>query len=299
MKPLRILGRNIRDALRSVFRNFSLSIASITCIVITLILVAIGLILSVNVNFFINDLESELTILAYVKKDVEDEAISNLTEEIQNMSVVEEVIYSNKEQIKQEMLDEYPEFQSIMDTWTPDTNPLLNRYKIKLKDVDEIKNTANKLKGMEIIDSVTYGEKVVDQMLPIFSIIQKVTIVIVLGLVLVTSFLISNTIKLTIYSRKNEIEIMRLVGTSNMVIKLPFLFEGLILGIVGSILPIVISLYGYIMLYDETGGYVFSNIFKLVKPNPYVFYLALVLFGVGAVVGMFGSYRAVRRYLKV
>lgn len=299
MKPFRILGRNIRDAFRSVFRNFSLSVASITCIIITLVLVAIGLVLSQNVNHFIKDLESELTIVAYVKKDTTEENIKSLTTQIKDISQVTDVIYSTKEDVKKEMLEEYPEFESIMKTWDEESNPLLHRYKIKVKDSSEIKNVAEKIKGMDHVDSVMYGEKIVNQILPIFSVVKNATLIIVIGLILVTSFLISNTIKLTIYSRKHEIEIMRLVGTSNLVIRLPFLFEGLILGVVGSIIPIVVSVYGYIMLYDKADGYIFSNVFSLVKPNPYVFYLALILLAVGVIVGMFGSYRAVRKYLKI
>ena len=299
MKPFRILGRNIRDAFKSVFRNFSLSLASITCIVITLVLVSIGLILSQNVNYFINDLESELTIVAYIKTEIVNEDIASLTSRIKEMDRVTEVVYSTKEEIKNEMIAEYPEFETIMNPWTEESNPLLNRYKIKVMDANDIKGVANKIKDMNMIDSVVYGERIVDQILPVFNVVKNVTVIIVLGLILVTTFLISNTIKLTIYARRNEIEIMRLVGTSNIVIKLPFLFEGLFLGVLGAILPIILSIYGYIMLYDNTNGYIFSNIFRLVKPNPFVFYLAGLLLGVGAVVGMLGSWRAARKYLKI
>ena len=139
----------------------------------------------------------------------------------------------------------------------------------------------------------------VENIVGAFDIISKGTIFIVVALILVTAFLISNTIKLTIFSRKSEIEIMRLVGASNTAIKLPFIFEGFILGILGSIIPIILTIYGYNLLYDKLGGHVFSNIIVLVKPFNFVFYVALILLAVGSVVGMFGSYRAVRKYLKI
>ena len=110
---------------------------------------------------------------------------------------------------------------------------------------------------------------------------------------------LGNTIKLTIFSRRGEIEIMRLVGASNITIKLPFLFEGFIIGVVGSIIPICITIYGYVILYSRMHGKLFSNMIMLIKPYPFVFKISLILLGIGALVGMYGSIKAVRKYLKV
>ena len=136
-------------------------------------------------------------------------------------------------------------------------------------------------------------------MIPLVDIIKQVTIWIIIGLIVVTIFLINNTIKLTIHSRSEEIEIMRLVGTSNTIIRLPFVIEGLFLGIIGSIIPIAVTIWGYIIAFDKLEGHFFSNAIKMVDPFPFTLYASLVLLGIGAVVGMFGSYIAVRRYLKV
>ena len=139
----------------------------------------------------------------------------------------------------------------------------------------------------------------VENLLSTFDIIKKVMIIVVIALVFVTAFLISNTIKITIYSRKNEIDIMRLVGTSNAVIRLPFLFEGLFLGVFGSIIPIIVTIYGYVFLYDKMGGILFTPIISLVKPYNFVFYVSAFLILIGSVVGMWGSIKAVRKYLKI
>ena len=139
----------------------------------------------------------------------------------------------------------------------------------------------------------------VEQLVSVFDVVRKITIAIVFALVLVTAFLIANTIKITIMSRKREIEIMRLVGASNINIKIPFIFEGLLLGMFGSIIPIVIILYGYTALYDHFGGQLFTNFIQLVEPTPFIYYTSLVLLSIGMIVGMFGSYRAVRKYLKI
>ena len=136
-------------------------------------------------------------------------------------------------------------------------------------------------------------------MIPVFDVVEKVTLVIMGGLLFVTILLICNTIKLTIFARRSEIEIMRLVGISNFVIKLPFVIEGLFLGIFGAIIPIVASIWGYTLMYDALEGYLFTNFIKMIEPFPFTIYLSGLLLIVGAVVGMIGSYATVRKYLKI
>ena len=139
----------------------------------------------------------------------------------------------------------------------------------------------------------------VKKLVKAFDVVRKGCIYIVIALILVTAFLISNTIKITIFSRKREIEIMRLVGASNINIKIPFILEGLLLGLLGSIVPVVITIIGYNAVYDHFDGVMFSQFIKLVKPEPFVFYVSLILIGIGMIVGMIGSYRAVKKYLKI
>ena len=132
-----------------------------------------------------------------------------------------------------------------------------------------------------------------------FEVIRNACIVAVVALIVVTAFLIGNTIKITIFSRRQEINIMRLVGTSNIVIKMPFLIEGFVLGVIGAIIPILLTIYGYAFLYDFVGGKLFTDLVILVQPNEIIYSVSLVVLLVGGIVGMFGSTRAVRRYLKI
>ena len=153
-----------------------------------------------------------------------------------------------------------------------DENPLMDSFVLKVNDVKKIKvKQVNILKTINGVDTVKYGEGMVEQVISVFDIVQKIVVVVVIALVVVTSFLISNTIKLTIFSRRNEIEIMRLVGASNITIKLPFLFEGFIIGLIGSIIPVCITIYGYVILYSRMHGKLLSNMIMLIKPYPFVF----------------------------
>ena len=299
MKALRILSRNIRDSFKGVFRNFSLSIASISCITITLIVVAISIILSYNVNNFTDLVEKDVTVVTFLDVDVTEEDRQNILAEIKKLDNIEKIDFQSKVTIANEMMESSEVFKGIMKDWTEEENPLQDTYLVKVKDIEKIGDTAKKIEKIDKVNIVKYGEGMVEQLVSVFDIVKNICIGMVIALIIVTAFLISNTIKITIGSRKREIEIMRLVGASNTNIKIPFIFEGLFLGILGSIIPIILTVYGYSFLYKELDGQLFSSFIKLVETSPFVYYVSGVLVLIGIVVGMFGSVRAVRKHLKV
>ncbi len=299
MKLFRIFGRSIRDAFKSTCRNFSLSFASVVCIAITLIVVAFSLIASYNVENFTTTIEKDVTIVAFLNAKVSPNDINKIEKAIKNNENVESYIFKSKETVKKEMMKESKTFEDIMNTWDEEDNPLQDTFMIKVKEINRINETANQIKAISNVEIVNYGEKMVEQMLSTFHLVEKISLIAMAALIIVTIFLIINTIKLTIFSRKREISIMRLVGASNFSIKNPFVIEGMFLGLIGSIIPVVTVIYGYYALYNQLGGQLFSSIIKLVKPYPFVFIVSLIVTIIGVVVGMLGSYQAVRRYLKI
>ncbi len=299
MKPFRILGRNISDAFKSIFRNFNLSVASLSCITITLVLVGLSIILSYNINNFTREIEKDLTIVIFLKRNSTEENINNVRYFLDGISNVKSVEFESKDEIKAQMQSKSEVFNSIMNEWTDETNPLQDTFLVKVKNVELIGETADVIESLDNVDLVKYGEGMVEELVSIFSNVKKITYIVVAGLVVVTAFLISNTIKVTILNRRRQIEIMRLVGASNMYIKIPFFFEGLFLGLIGSIIPIFMCCYGYIYLYNKFNGILFTDIIKLISPDAILFNIIMVIFVIGISVGAFGSYRAVRRYLKI
>ena len=297
MKAIRVFLRSFREAFKSVFRNFSLSIASVTCTTITLVLVSIAILVSYNVNNVTKKLENELTIVVYLEREATQEQALSLKEQFEKINNVEEVTYKSKDEWKFEMENYSATLNSTLTYLTE--NPLLDSYIVKVKNVKNLRKTADKIREFEIVRTAEYGEGTVDRIVGIFDTVKEITLVIVAALILVTAFLINNTIKLTIFSRRGEIEIMRLVGTSNYAIKLPFIFEGLFLGIIGTIIPVIVTIYGYIIAYSRLDGHLFSKMISLVKPFSFVLYVSLILIIIGAFVGVVGSYKAVRKYLKV
>ena len=300
MKLIRNLNRYFRDAAKSVVRNFSLSLASISCIAITLIVVAISMIISNNVDNASEEIMTSTTVVIWIEKSATPDDIKTLEQQIRKIGNVSSLVFKSKQEFAEDLKNQEDKFAPTINNSTDETNPLMDSYKLKVKDIEIIKDTVNQIKGLDNVNSVDYGQTIVDQVVTVFKAIEKFCIGTVIALVLVTAFLITNTIKIAIYSRKTEIEIMRLVGASNMAIKIPFIIEGMFIGLIGSIIPVLVTIFGYSKLYDYFGGKIFNSSFAtLIEPFPFVFKLSLIIVLLGILVGMYGSGKAVRKHLKV
>ncbi len=306
MKAIRAIRRYFIEAMHGIFRNFSLSLASISCITITLIVVAISLVLSYNVENFSESIRKDVTVVMFLKGDTTSEDEAKIKKELESIENIDAstIEFKSKMDTAKELKEGNDVFATTVDSWTEETNPLLDSYMFKVKDIEIIDKTVDEVKNLSFtknkVNNINYGEDIVHQLVVVFNTVEKICIVAVVALILVTAFLIANTIKLAIYSRKREIEIMRLVGASNISIKIPFIIEGLFIGILGSIFPIFIAAFGYTSLYDFFGGKLFgSGLASLVSPTPFIYYVSGILIVIGIVVGMIGSYQAVKKYLKI
>ena len=261
----------------------------------------VSIVLTFNINNFTKIVEGDVTIVAFLDLDVTDDEIKEIYNKIISLDNVEvkNVKFIDKMAISEDMMKSSDTLKSVMYKYTREDSPIQDTYQIKVTDINLIHKTADEIKEIDKVSLVKYGEGMVEQLVSVFDIVRKVSIGVVIALIVVTAFLITNTIKITIMSRKKEIEIMRLVGASNINIKLPFIFEGLLLGLLGSIVPILVTVYGYTAFYDHFNGQLFTQFIKLLSPVPFIYYISLFLLLIGMVVGMFGSYKAVRKYLKI
>lgn len=299
MKLFRMLGRSFRDAFKSVIRNFSLSLASISCITITLIIVAIAIMASLNINNFTDEIEKDLTIVVFLDRDADANDIKDVKRELDKISNVEKITFISKDEVKEQMREESEVFAKVLDGYDEGESPLKDTYQVKVKEIEKIKVTADRIKKIDSVSVVRYGEGMVEKLVSAFASIKNVTYGVVIALIVVTVFLIVNTIKLTISARKREISIMRLVGASNFTIKTPFIIEGMILGVLGSIIPVIFTTYGYMAFYKHFDGYLFSQLIVLIKPEPFIYTTSLMVIIIGILVGMIGSASAVKKYLKI
>ena len=243
--------------------------------------------------------KEDFTIVTFLDLEVDKEKKEELTDSIKNIKNVESVDFKSKDSIAKDMRDTTPSLKNIIDSWDKDSNPLYDTLLVKVKDTEKISDTANDIKELDCVNDINYGKGMVESLLSVFDNIEKIMIIAMIALLLVTLFLIGNTIKITIFSRKREIEIMRLVGASNFSIKQPFVIEGFCLGILGSIIPVATVLYGYSSLYKHFNGEMFSQFFELIPPEPFIYIIAGIVLLLGCLVGMIGSYNSVRKYLKI
>ena len=302
MRAIRIFIRNIKESFKGVFRNFSLSLASISCITITLIVVALSIVLSYNVEKMTQHVRSNISIVVFLDSEYDEGNTDKIETQIKAIDNVnqDDVKFKSKKEYAEEIKEMDDRFSLIVGSWTDDNIPLLASYEVTVKDIEKIDETAEIIKNIDGVSSVNYGEEYIQSVVKIFDVIEKVCIGGVIALILVTAFLIANTIKLAIFSRKTEIEIMRLVGASNVSIRVPFIIEGSFIGVFGAVIPIILMCYGYNAFYNYLGGELFSSsLGKLVEPYPFIFISSGMLLLIGLLVGMFGSQRAVKKYLKI
>jgi len=301
MKLFRMIKNGIRDAFKSVIRNFSLAFASISCISITLIVVALALLVAFNVENFSNKAGNNFTIVTYLKLGATEDDVKEFEDNLSKLENIKPEWKKQTPEDRKNALIEENDFLSSVGSLIENEEEVFHyRYDLNVNDVKKINNTKNDLLEMKIVDKADYGDETVTRMIKLFDFAGKISIVVAIVLMIVTSFLIVNTIKLTIFSRRREISIMRVVGASNVTIKNPFIIEGFIIGLLGSILPVIAIIFGYREFYKRLdNGHFMTFWLEFIDPNPFVYLVSLIVIGIGVVVGMIGSARAVRKYLKV
>ena len=297
-----MISRPIKEGFSGVGRHWAMSISSAIAVTITLVIISVFLLLTWNVNNFTQNIESSLDIYASVDYDAENQEAA-LKKKIEAIDGVESVELSPKSAEFQAYLDSFSD-ERTREAFEPyaSDNPMHDAFYVKAEDGSKIQSIADTLYEMknnnEGLYEISYGGQSTISIVDAMANIRKVGMILVIGLILLAIFLIQNTIKLTITARATEIEIMRNVGASNRFIRSPFLIEGVIIGILGAAVPIGLTIWGYIALYNNAGGILISNMFHLVEPYPFVYYVSGILLLMGIVVGFIGSWLSVTRYLR-
>ena len=297
MKVFILFGNSLRDAIKSLTRNIGLSFASFLCMALTLTMIAVVLIIVLNIQYVIFHLEKEIDITVYLEQNISSEEIIGLEEQIKNISNVDTVEFVSKETWKELVTDDSDFLNNTLNILGE--NPLLDSFDIHLKDLRLLSDTAVKLEQIEGVFKVDYGQNFIQVIIEVFDAVKISAFILACILILATFLLINNTIKLTIFSRKEEIEIMRLVGSSNLAIRLPFVFEGILIGFFSSLIPIILIMYSYLLFHEKIGHIALFQTISFISPMPFLIYLAIVLILYGILFGMFSSFNAVRKYLKI
>lgn len=289
--------RHVKEGFIGVKRHFSMAVSSASAVMITLTLVGFFTVLMFNMAYMTSEVEKNISLVALIDYDTSASEINVIKNEISTMPGVDSVTYRTKDEEFDFYNELYPDMVEFSELYRED-NPFHDTfvvYATKGEYLSTLKNQIGKING---ITSVEDGGTNTYTFVNILHSVRLAGFILIGALVILAVYLIYNTIKITIASRKDEIWIMRNVGAKNGFIRAPFLVEGVIIGILGSIFPIGLIVWGYIYLFNISGGNVLG-IINLYPSYPFLLYLSLGLLGIGVFVGFAGSYISVCKYLRL
>ncbi|MBB5326222.1 cell division transport system permease protein [Anoxybacillus tepidamans] len=292
------LRRHMRESLKSLGRNGWMTFASISAVTVTLLLVGVFLVIMFNMNHFANKIESDVEIRVYIDVTATDKDKQALKAQIEAIPEVKDVQYSSKEQELKNLIKSFGEEGSSFRLFEQD-NPLSDVYVVKTAKPTDTMKVAKKIETFKFAHKVKYGQGQVEKLFKTLRVARNIGLGLIVGLLFTAMFLISNTIKITIFARRREIEIMRLVGATNGFIRWPFFLEGLWLGIIGAIVPIVLISFVYYNMYEFLKPKVTVPFLQLLPFDPFMWKISAVLLVLGACIGVWGSMMSVRKFLKV
>ncbi len=288
------IPKHFMNAVKNLARHMAMTISSISAVSVTLFLMTLFLILATNVDSFANHVESSLKIHVSIDSLANEKQIEKMQEEIEKMQGVKSVEFSSKEEELNILIEESG---SVFERYK-DNNPMPDTFVVEVENASDIPNVTKQLNQLEGIENAQYGGSGIRDMISIFETIRYGGAIFILALAVLAVFLITNTIKMTIYTRKTEISIMRNVGAGNWYIKAPFMFEGMMIGLLGAMIPSLLTIAGYQILYNTLNGQFVSNMFVLAAPYPFTIQITAVLIGSGMIVGVLGSFLATTKYLR-
>ncbi|HDR3889069.1 cell division ABC transporter permease FtsX [Bacillus mycoides] len=292
------LSRHLREGVKNLSRNGWMTFASVSAVTVTLLLVGVFLAAIMNMNHFATKVEQDVEIRVHVDPAAKEADQKKLEEDMSKIAKVDSIKYSSKEEELKRLIKSLGDSGKTFELFEQD-NPLKDVFVVKAKEPTDTAAIAKKIEKMQFVSNVQYGKGQVEKLFDTVKTGRNIGIALIAGLLFTAMFLISNTIKITIYARSTEIEIMKLVGATNWFIRWPFLLEGLFLGVLGSIIPIGLILVIYNSLQGVFNEKLGGTIFELLPYNPFVFQLAGLLVLIGALIGMWGSVMSIRRFLKV
>lgn len=295
---IRTFGYFIREAFKSMHRNAWLGLASVGTVSVSLIIVGLSVVTILNTNYLAARLESNVEIISYLKDTVTPGETLELTEKIKTIPGVAKVSFVSKDQALIEFRKELGDQQDMVDA-LGESNPLPNLYKITTISPQDVQTVANKLQAYNEMEKVDYGKGVVEKLFSITKWVRMVGLIVISLLSLAAVFLIATTIRLTVFARRREIEIMRMLGASNWFIRWPFLLEGMALGFCGAVIAVLVVNVSYAAFTDYVIRDLNFNIFGLQTDPRLMLIIGGAMLGAGTLLGALGSGISMRKFLNV
>lgn len=293
---VRSWGYVLSAATSSIRKNGLMSAASISTVAVSLLVLAIFLLLAVNLEHMATTLESQVEIRAYLASDWDRAKKVDLEARIGAIAGVREVTFVTREEALERLKQQFGPQQGLLEA-VEEMNPLRDAFEVRVSQTDLVGPAAEEIGQLPGVEDVTYKQEIVERLFQLTRALRLAGLVLVLCLAAGTLFIISNTIRLTIFARRREVGIMKLVGATDSLIRWPFVLEGMILGLLGAALATLAAWLAYIRLVRAIS---LALPFLPVLPGqPLLRELAVLLLTLGAIIGAAGSALSLRRFLRV
>ncbi|WKA53762.1 permease-like cell division protein FtsX [Planococcus shixiaomingii] len=291
----RTLTRHFRESLKSLGRNSWMTFASVSAVTVTLLLVGVFVLIMMNLNKVADDLENDVEIKTFVSLEADDARIYEIEKTIKSMPGVASVEYSTKEEELTDLVLDFGDELSLFQQ----SNPLFDVFYVKAADPQQTALVATEIAKLDNIEEVKYGEGKIEKLFNVLNMGRNVGLVLILALLFTAMFLISNTIRITIVARRHEIEIMKLVGATNWFVRIPFILEGMWLGLLGSIIPIALVSTLYYKVTDFVQPKLSGEMIQLLDLTPFIYQVSALILVMGVFIGIWGSFMSIRKFLRV
>ncbi|CUH94394.1 putative membrane protein [Propionispora sp. 2/2-37] len=286
----------IREAVTSMRRNGLMSFASISTVALSLLILGMFLVMVLNLNNMAQALESQVEISVYLQDDLSDLEIREIGTRITKMQGVNQVLFVSKseamERFKQRLGDQQGMLAAL-----GDTNPLPDAFEVKVDKPEQVKPVAQAVNELKGVENAKFGQEVVEHVFTLAKMIRIFGLILIVFLALAALFIISNTIRITVFARRREIGIMKYVGATDWFIRWPFLIEGMILGFGGALIAVLLLSQSYGALVSQV--YQSLAFLPIIPKYPFITNISLFLLVVGTAIGALGSTISLKKFMKV
>ena len=290
------LGYFWKETFYSLFRNKFMAVASVLTVTLSMFILGVFLCAVLNINHMATYLENQVEMTVHLKDGLNTDQVMAVGKKLKALPDLKEIKFTNKDQAMAEFKQRLGDQQGILDAING--NPLPSSYSTSFSTPASLKNAVNIVTKYQEVDSVQYGQDIIEQLYKVAQVIRIGGIILIVFLAGAELFIISNTIRLTVFARRREIQIMKYVGATNGFIRWPFIFEGMIIGFLGSGIAAFILWEGYkvVLMEMAQAGLVFIPMIAL---WPFIGYITIMLLVAGIIIGILGSTISLRKYMKV
>ncbi|MBQ7985701.1 MAG: permease-like cell division protein FtsX [Clostridia bacterium] len=293
------LKYSFKEAKKNVIRNGLMSVASLFTIASCLLILGVFTLLSLNVNHITQQIKDQCEIQLYINTEATDERVAQIGEEIKSVENVKEIsLFTKEDTLAYAKADMFDGNEGMLEGFDED-NPFSDSYKIVLHDIELTTETVTELEKIVDVDKVVNKQDVVNTVVSLSGGVKKFTIAMMLVLLLVAIVIISNTVKLTVFNRRKEINIMKYIGATDRFIRIPFVLEGLIIGFSSAVIAFLLVFWGYFALVSYIGEKLNFGVVELIGAGQVAPMIAVLFVVFGSLIGVVGSAISMRKHLHV